>query len=101
MPGICAVSGSPLCEKDRQRAEPVLSPKARLAWIAFQRASTQWRMGFDGPTGLDYTAGRSIDPEAWDMAFPLIQQLEAERLNLWSEERERQRLAEENKRKKR
>lgn len=32
-----------------------------LAFIVFQSMSTQWRMGMNGPTGLDY----NVLPEMW------------------------------------
>lgn len=52
----------------------------------FLRLSTQWRVGFNGPTGLDYTAVYPLldrmfpDPVDWDLAFDDVQIIEREAL---------------------
>lgn len=54
------------------------------AFTLFQSLSTQWRVGFNGPTGLDYTAAYPLidrfsnnDPDAWASLFADLRVLES------------------------
>ncbi|MCX7779610.1 MAG: DUF1799 domain-containing protein [Negativicutes bacterium] len=39
---------------------PDLLPENVPAWRLWCRVNTQWRMGFDGPVGLDYNALHTV-----------------------------------------
>lgn len=60
-------------------------------WGLFVQVSTQWRVAFGGPVGLDYgPAIRLIEGKGWDVerALGLLRAIEREMLD-WSE-RERE-----------
>lgn len=58
-------------------------PENWPAWRLFCDLSTQWRMGMNGPTGLDYTPlMRLLDqehpsPDDWRSTFDDVRHLEA------------------------
>lgn len=63
-----------------------LWPENLLPFTVFLSCSTQWRMGFGGPTGLDYTVLptvlrlRGIPRADWPDLFDDLRTLEAEAL---------------------
>ena len=62
-------------------------------WRVFEAVFTQWRIGFNGPTGLDYAAVYPLldriakDPQEWDDLFSDIQVMEGAALKQMSENR--------------
>jgi hypothetical protein len=72
-------------------SEPV-SPDAADALRLFEACATQWRVGFSGPTGLDY-AGAAVVAQAMGLdfvsLFPFVQVLEVDQLLAWAEDRKR------------
>ena len=62
-------------------------------WRVFDSAFTQWRVGMNGPTGLDYAAVYPLldraakDPQEWDEMFSDIQVMEGAALKQMSENR--------------
>lgn len=78
------------------RPRPSLSLRAQAAFLVFTRCETQWRHGFDGPTGLDYSAARDVaDAEEFEWAeiLPLLAVIEKEYLKQLGERRARLRAA--------
>jgi hypothetical protein len=77
-------------ERKAKEAATPLTFDSMLAWALFCEASSQWRAGFAGATGLDYAGvetwarwqGLRITPRAGD----LIRALERERLELWAQD---------------
>lgn len=65
------------------------------AFIVFQSMSTQWRMGMNGPTGLDY----NVLPELWrrmeikkrerNQVFADLQEMERAALSVMARQREK------------
>lgn len=68
-------------------------PENWPAWVLFADLSTQWRVGFNGMTGLDYTPlMRLLDrehPDAndWRQTFDDVRHLEAAALDQMRENR--------------
>jgi len=68
-------------------------PDNHAAFILFNNLSTQWRVGFNGPTGMDYAAVYPLldraakDPQEWDDMFSDIQVMERAALKQMSENR--------------
>jgi len=66
-------------------------PENVLPIQIFMRLQTQWRHGFSGPTGLDYTGVRAglamMGVEATAGLFEDLQTMERATLALWSEVR--------------
>lgn len=68
-------------------------PDNHAAFILFNNLSTQWRVGFSGPTGLDYSAVYPLldraakDPQEWDEMFSDIQVMEGAALKQMSDNR--------------
>lgn len=66
-------------------------PENWEAMVVFSRLSTQWRTGFSGPTGLDYTAVPvvmrlcGIGPAQRNEVFEVVRQMETEALMYFSE----------------
>ena len=62
-------------------------------WRVFDSVFTQWRVGFSGPTGLDYAAVYPLldraakDPQEWDEMFSDIQVMEGAALKQMSDNR--------------
>ncbi len=67
-----------------------LSGAAREASRLFDAASSQWQIGMAGAVGLLYggveSAARALQID-WVEAFPYLQVLEFEQLEVWAEER--------------
>lgn len=58
-------------------------------WWLFQRVRTQWRMGLNGATGLDYNPALAlIQARGWDAALAL-ELLQAIELTVLGHERDR------------
>ena len=84
---------------DRQEPERVayLWPDNVRAWSCWQGVQTQWRVGMGGATGLDYAGVRAFLDEqqlAGDErreVFAGIQACERATLDVWAEQRERER----------
>jgi hypothetical protein len=59
----------------------------------FSRLGTQWRVGFSGPTGLDYMAvwtlidRQRLDAEAADEMFDCVQVMERAAMDVMNENR--------------
>lgn len=68
-------------------------PENHAAFSLFNNLSTQWRVGMNGPTGLDYNAVYPLldraakDPQEWDEMFSDIQVMEGSALKQMSENR--------------
>lgn len=68
-------------------------PENHAAFSLFNNLSTQWRVGFNGPTGLDYNAVYPLldraakDPQEWDEMFSDIQVMEGSALKQMSDNR--------------
>ena len=70
-------------------------PENMPAFIVFQSMSTQWRMGMNGPTGLDY----NVLPEMWkrldirkrdrNRVFEDLQDMERAALRVMAKQREK------------
>lgn len=80
------------CQREGLRREAAALPlsfEAQDARRLFYASQTQWRPGFNGPTGLDYAGleavGRAIDVPLEEV-LPLVQVLEAEQLTIWKEQ---------------
>ena len=77
-------------------------PENESAWLVFRQLHTQWRIGMSGATGLDYGAVRThfelagVSLRRQRAMWPGIQAMERAVLNVWDEERERQRKEREN-----
>ncbi len=66
--------------------------------MLFSRLVTQWRSGFNGPTGLDYCAVyplidrmMSADADDWDYLLDVVRLMEAEALETMRDNREAKR----------
>lgn len=85
---VDAVAGATQREADEG---PRLRPECAEAWTAFMRVQTQWRMGFSGPVGLDYTAV-AIKLKAVGMSFKQhvddLEVIELAALQAWAESRD-------------
>lgn len=67
---------------------PVVLPQNVAAWQVWCAASTQWRMGPNGPIGLDLVGVRVVAELANVWSWPLLRQLrilEQEQLRIWSQ----------------
>lgn len=71
---------------------PRLRPENEAAWAAFMWVQTQWRVGFGGPVGLDYTACKVV-LKAVGVRFKTViedlQVIEHACLAAWAEESQR------------
>lgn len=73
-----------------------LWPENLPAWEFFHRCQTQWRYGFEGPTGLDYCAvdllmqRDHIHPRKRSKLQSLVEAMERGALRGWSEKRDEQ-----------
>ena len=74
-----------------------LWPENVRAWGLWLRLQTQWRVGFDGKTGLDYAGVRAcldlcrIPRRLHARLFDLVHAMELAALGVWRDERERRR----------
>lgn len=74
-----------------------LWPENARAWGLWLRLQTQWRVGFDGKTGLDYAGVRAcldlcrIPRRLRARLFDLVHAMELAALGVWRDERERRR----------
>ncbi len=87
--------GAPAQLRERFAAPPEVEvyPENWLAVRLFSLLSTQWRVGMNGPTGLDYAAL----PAVLDLygvkkkhradAFEALRTMECEALRVWAEKR--------------
>jgi len=82
------------CKKEEQRepAKKALSPEAKGALELWHAVQSQWRMGFSGPTGLDYAAVKAT-AEVLEInfdanMFSLIQAMEGAMLRDWAAQSE-------------
>ena len=75
--------------------EYVLWPELVPVWNAWHQVQTQWRDGFNGRTGLDYTGVRSAlkclgarkkQIREW---FPLLQEAERAAMDEWAKRQKR------------
>lgn len=86
---VAAVAGHQARAADET---PALRPECEAAWAAFMRVQTQWRMGFAGPVGLDYTACE-VKLKALGIRFKSVamdlEVIELAALAAWAEERDR------------
>lgn len=70
-------------------------PDNWLAVSVFTDLSTQWRVGFAGPVGIDYTAIepvlrlRGVKRQEWRRLFDDLQVMETEALTVFKEQAER------------
>lgn len=90
-----AATGNPTCQREGLRQEAAglpLSPEAQDASRLFYASQTQWRVGFAGPTGLDYLAvevvARALDVST--ETLPWLQIMESEQLQIWEEARKKE-----------
>jgi hypothetical protein len=91
---VCGRSGA-VCarEEDVRAAEArLVSWEAREALRLWGRVQSQWRIGMAGAFGLDYVAAyrvaKTIGVEIDDDVLTLLQVLEAEQVESWSERAE-------------
>jgi hypothetical protein len=52
---VCFLSGN-TCRRFIEGGNVQLSPRAREIYLLWSACQSQWRVGFGGPTGLDYVA---------------------------------------------
>ena len=81
------------CQRDRLCGEAAalpLSPDAQDAQRLFLSVRSQWRVGFGGPTGLDYggvaAAAKALEIPWEADVLSRLQVLENEQLAIWAEE---------------
>ena len=85
------LSASQLAQTDKE--PPSLWPENETPVLLFDRMLTQWRMGFSGPVGLDYSAlplvaqTLRIGRRALREAFDGLRVCEAEALRVMRERR--------------
>lgn len=101
-PGACFVTASlghedARCEKDMALdGLREVSPAGLDLWELWNRIQTQWRMGFDGPTGLAYEGVEVVARcEGFDLRDGLlrgVQHLEAARLGYIRKKRDEEEL---------
>jgi len=78
-----------------QEKEILVWPGNELAFSTFSRLSTQWRVGMNGATGLDYTAvlafirALRLPRDRADALFGDLQVMEGEALAVMAEQRAR------------
>lgn len=80
-----------LTREDLDDADVEINPDNLTAVNAFIAMTTQWRVGFSGATGLDYTAlpivlrMQRVPRGEWDDAFECLRVMEAEALAIFGE----------------
>ncbi len=82
--------------EDVEAAPHEVWPENWDMWLLFSRMVTQWRNGFNGPTGLDYCAvypliDRMADADDWDYVLDVVRLMEAEALETMRDNREAKR----------
>lgn len=93
-----AIAGLGLLDQPSAQRVVFLWPDNVVAWNCWQNVQTQWRVGMGGATGLDYAGVRAYLDEA-DLGaerrgvFVGIQACERATLDVWAEQRERDRAA--------
>lgn len=94
---VCGRSGAVCVREDAVRVADARleSWEAREALRLFSAIGSQWRVGMSGGTGLDYVAAykvaETIGVEIDEDVLSLLQVLEAEQVEAWSEQSERDR----------
>lgn len=94
---VCGRSGAVCVREDAVRAADARldSWEAREALRLFAAVGSQWRVGMSGATGLDYVAAykvaETIGVEIDDDVLPLLQVLEADQIEEWQAQAERDR----------
>lgn len=83
----------------READARVDDPTARDVLRLWDASQSQWRIGFSGPTGLDYVAvwkvvAPTLSVPRSELAFRLFQRLEGDQLSEWAAEAKRKREAE-------
>jgi hypothetical protein len=96
-PGTCRQTGTQECGREkrlREASAAPLSPDARDALDLFGLCGSQWRVGVNGATGLDYPAvalvADRVGLELTGEVLVLLRELEGDQVRAWAEQRERQ-----------
>jgi hypothetical protein len=86
---VCGLTGN-TCLKWKQGGDFTLSPYGKEVYMLWNAVQSQWRVGFSGPTGLDYTAVKVIADTLgidWDeQLLKHIQSLEGATLKYFAEQ---------------